>query len=314
MAQFKALSFTTKGYAMEDGLEKSRGLYEIIVAWPKSRTPMANAIQEMESRKVQNIYRNVATHSPEEAGELQPGLVRYLIVGYTPRPGATDLELSKLAEWQRRMPVGGVLPDVILPWDDKRPPIFVVTETGVAANIGGVGLWALLRPEGGLCTPYSVAQDRVFYRHEFRDLTKSNMARGANWNKLVVKHASQPQVNQATGHSPPQIVALPKLIADPGSFTLEDARAAEEELSAQWPEVKGVTANAIHSLAVGLERRGFVASPLEHHMLRGFIAEGCHRLGQLDHNDDPDDLEAIASETMETVQRILPTRKSALDA
>lgn len=107
-------------------------------------------------------------------GDPELGVHRYLVVGYTPR--VTDALLKSMAKGKQKQngPVGTVVPANITAWDTSAPPALVVTEV-LDEKPDSIRLWALIKPQNGLCTPYSVTQEVDFYRHEFRD----------NWPEIV---------------------------------------------------------------------------------------------------------------------------------
>jgi hypothetical protein len=72
----------------------------------------------------------------------------------------------------------------------------VVTEV-LGQQPDGLQLYALLQPRNGLCTPYSISRDFVFYRAEFRDNTTDIKNRHTNWNLRVVHHSVRPGLDSA---------------------------------------------------------------------------------------------------------------------
>lgn len=65
--------------------------------------------------------------------------------------------------------IGIYRPDVVLPWDDEEHPTCYVVTPVLDYQPEQIHLAVLLCPSNGLCTPYQVAKDDVFYRFEYRD-------------------------------------------------------------------------------------------------------------------------------------------------
>jgi hypothetical protein len=185
--QIADLAFNIRGRALEDGLRERRE-NEVINAYSPVAVIFTTAVKSL-SKAEEEVWRESLAFTPRELGGIEAGLRSYLVVGYALRePPPSTLTASKESKEQR--PVGVVCPDSVIAWAESNV-IYVVSEILQAPN-QGVQLWALLKPNHGVCTPYQIGQDAVFYRWEFRDASTSIKARGVNWNRLVTNQAVRP--------------------------------------------------------------------------------------------------------------------------
>lgn len=202
-AQLQNFAFTIGGYGMRDGIA-GRDVYEVICAYPKSTKPFKSVIAESKlgehiSESKQPLFKESTTYTTRELGPAEVGVHQYLVVGYALRSQPQGIDLTKkIKSLQKQKPVGVTEPkeEDIFKWDDAQPPVFVVTEI-VKTQPEGIQLYALLNPKNGLCTPHSIAQDQVFYRHEFRDGTTDKKSRGPAWNGNVAQHSVRPGIDGA---------------------------------------------------------------------------------------------------------------------
>ena len=190
---------------MEDGMI-DRQLYEVICAYEKSTKQYKKAIclqksinsaANDENGNIQQVFKNDVAYSQRELGEDEPGVQKYLIVGYALRyKPEEDLTKKKIGQLKQR-PVGISPPkdEDFFKWDPESPPVLVVTEI-LKTPPEGIQLYALLYPNKGLCTPCSIPQSLVFYRHEFRDGTTDKRTRGPSWNQNVAQHSIRPGLNE----------------------------------------------------------------------------------------------------------------------
>ncbi|KFY54651.1 hypothetical protein V496_07231 [Pseudogymnoascus sp. VKM F-4515 (FW-2607)] len=186
--QIKHLAFNTHGHAMKDPMV-DRNINEIILCFSsKSTMPINNAIKKLE-KEGKTVYRNDLTYTERELGPLQPGLAKFLVVGYALRDHSNKHNTTA-PEHHKQRGTGFEIPKSIVGWDEQ-PPLLVVAEI-LQSQVEGVQLWALLCPQNGICSVYQIAQHRVFYRFEFRDATTAIKERGTNWNRLVEANSVQP--------------------------------------------------------------------------------------------------------------------------
>jgi hypothetical protein len=185
--QIADLAFNIRGHALEDGLRERRE-NEVINAYSPVAVIFTTAVKSLSKAK-EEVWRESLAFTPRELGGIEAGLRQYLVVGYALRePPPGTLTASKESKKQR--PVGIAHPDSVIAWAESNV-IYVVSEI-LEAPRQGVQLWALLKPNHGICTPYQIGQDAVFYRWEFRDASTSIKARGVNWNRLVTNQAVRP--------------------------------------------------------------------------------------------------------------------------
>jgi hypothetical protein len=185
--QLKGYAFTVSGHALVDGMV-GRSENEVILAYPPQNLTLVKALDKMKEAglKDSEIYQNTNSYTEREILREETGTRRYGVVGYALRDRLQDEKIKlKDKNAPKQMPVGDHLADNIYAWDGDNPPILVVAEI-VEEEPNGTTLHALLRPDRGLCTPYVIKQDLVFYRHEFRDGTTDKKVRGPNWNRLVL--------------------------------------------------------------------------------------------------------------------------------
>jgi hypothetical protein len=93
--------------------------------------------------------------------------------------------------------VGTEKPSNTFAWNDKEPPLLVVTPI-TADKVKGVKLYALLTPrdeckDSVLCKGYGIAQDFVFYLAKYRGKETSSASRTSEWNVRVTKDSIRPE-------------------------------------------------------------------------------------------------------------------------
>jgi hypothetical protein len=191
--QLKGYAFTVSGHALVDGMV-GRSENEVILA---QNLTLVKALDKMKEAALKDseIYQNTNSYTEREILREETGTRRYGVVGYALRDRLQDEKIKlKDKNAPKQMPVGDHLADNIYAWDSDNPPILVVAVV-VEEEPNGTTLHALLRPDRGLCTPYVIKQDLVFYRHEFRDGTTGKKVRGLNWNRLVLAQTVRPNSN-----------------------------------------------------------------------------------------------------------------------
>src|ERR1700722_10962084 len=154
--QIADLAFNIRGHALEDGL-RGRRENEVINAYNPVAIIFTNAIKRLSTAK-EEVWRESLAFTPRELGGIEPGLRPYLVVGYALRePPPGTLTASK--ETRKQQPIGIARPDSIIAWVESNV-VYVVSEI-LEAPKEGVQLWALLKPNHGVCTPYQIGQDAV---------------------------------------------------------------------------------------------------------------------------------------------------------
>jgi hypothetical protein len=76
-------------------------------------------------------------------------------------------------------------------WKKDEPPILVVVDIS-SKEREKTQLWALLCPKDGLCTPYQINRNVVFFRWEFRTPATAYSSRAKSWMEVVRVRAYQP--------------------------------------------------------------------------------------------------------------------------
>jgi len=191
--QIEHLAFTIRGHAMEDGMKDRKESIEYICAYsPKGQYEKAVKEAVKEGTPLEEVFRTDLGYSNREKGDAEPGIKKYMVVGYAQRFPSDDIQ--KVAPWQKKQKaVGNKAPSAehIIKWDPKEPPVLVVTEV-LNQRPDGIQLWALIKPKNGVCVPHQISQRVVFYRSQFRDNTTDIRNRGTNWNTKVAFHSVKP--------------------------------------------------------------------------------------------------------------------------
>jgi hypothetical protein len=198
LQQLEHVAFNTRGHAMEDGMKNRNGV-EFICAYQQGG-PYNKELQKRNEAEDDNepFFRIDDAYTDRELADPEIGVKLYLVVGYTPRVPTADLKTMRPGQGKQSTPVGVKEPNDgnIIPWSKTEPPVLVVTEV-LEQKPDGVQLWALIKPKNGLCTPFSISQDLVFYRHEFRDSISDLRTRCTSWNAKVAFHSVKPGMNTA---------------------------------------------------------------------------------------------------------------------
>ena len=118
---------------------------------------------------------------------LQMGTAHFLVVGYA------KANLDKSYRTQKpgftKQVVGVQAPEDIMAWkDDEHPTCYVVTPILDLAP-EQLKFYVLLLPGKGLCTPYTLAKDDVFYRFEYRNEEPNATKRRAAWRDLIAQQS-----------------------------------------------------------------------------------------------------------------------------
>jgi hypothetical protein len=197
LQQLEHLAFNNRGHAMEDGMRNRKGI-EFICAYRQGGQYSKTLKEALEKGEVEDgpFFRTDIAYTDRELAEPEIGVKQYLVVGYTPRVATPDLKMMRAGQGKQATPVGVKEPadGKIIRWDLEQPPVLVVTEV-LEEKPDGIQLWALAKPKNGLCKPYSIGQDLVFYRHEFRDSVSDVKKRSTSWNAKVAFYSVRPSMN-----------------------------------------------------------------------------------------------------------------------
>ncbi|KAL5328918.1 hypothetical protein ACEPPN_002427 [Leptodophora sp. 'Broadleaf-Isolate-01'] len=231
--QIKNLAVNLNGWAMVDGMNE-RNTNQIITARSTFSTSYSTIISNNNGKDI--VFRSSLDFSGTELAHPTNGNRRYLIVGYAPRAITKGEYLKKNKAYGKGMTksIGSAKPVNVIPWDSTAPPILVVTEMP-AREDGVIQFWALLWPKNGLCTPFAIKVENVFFRWEYRTFTNTKERRAA-WTKSVqeavetITHAGFSTTNDLA--SSRNIATSPK-VKDEGK-----SRAASAGLQ---PSVKEIT-------------------------------------------------------------------------
>ena len=135
------------------------------------------------------LLRDSLEFTEQEVGLSEVvGAERYLVVGLVD-PVGVDAETVDTRNKQitgKRQSVGHIVPDAqyIVNANSEFVPLMAVTQVASAER---VKYWVLLKPVAGLCTPYPIAQDQVFFLPDFRTNNAQRKTRGPSWGEEVSK-------------------------------------------------------------------------------------------------------------------------------
>jgi hypothetical protein len=135
-------------------------------------------------------FRSASKYTPEELAPLSAFTRHYLVVGYAPRYPTVEL-LERNPEISYPKKVGQERPGNVVEWKKDEPPILVVADIS-SKKREKTQLWALLCPKVGLCTPYQISRNVVFFRWEFRTPATAYSSRSKSWMEVVRVKAYQP--------------------------------------------------------------------------------------------------------------------------
>lgn len=133
--------------------------------------------ERREAAKLGNLFRKSKSSTNREMGKEEIGLKTYLVVGYVPR--IMKDEYIKKSESTKQKPGQSQRPEIVISSNDKKPALLAVVES-TETQPDTMQLAVLLKPRGGVCTPYQVGVGYVFCQHEHRDNTTAIKARGPN--------------------------------------------------------------------------------------------------------------------------------------
>ena len=200
----KELAVTPSGWAMHDGMLEREGIEEI-TAFNLSSTTFPNKMKALE-KSGETMYRQSMELTEQEIAAADGSTTHtYVIVGYT-FDGIWKDEKEYKGQppfISSASPAGVTFPGEahVLPWEDAdKPRTYVVAKVFYQREQqkGGLVLSALIPEASGLCKPWAISKDLVFYRSEFRNLAKSIRKRRKDWNGIVTAYSYQ-FADDATG-------------------------------------------------------------------------------------------------------------------
>jgi len=184
-SQIKKIAVNLNGWAVEDGME-NRGIHQLITA----RAPIQASYNSVISNNVgqRHIFRQTKGFTAAEQLPPTDSNRQYLIVGYAPPSVPHDEYSTKNKAYGKhgRKTMGTTSPANVIPWDKDTILVLVVAELNFKPN-EGVKFWALLWQVDGLCTPFAIRNDSIFFRWEYRTLALSLKATKAAWIENVAK-------------------------------------------------------------------------------------------------------------------------------
>ncbi|PVH89555.1 hypothetical protein DL98DRAFT_523467 [Cadophora sp. DSE1049] len=183
--QISDLAFNVNGWALEDGMiGEERGL--IINARCPSGSYL-RLIQTINNPKTasSSLFRSTLSFTAAEIAPSSDHTGQYLIVGYALRSPDSKHDHHNVAHKSKELePVGTRQPRNVISWDTEAPLALVVTPmTCIEGN--HLKYFALMEPNNGLCTPYIVRQDKVFFRAEFRSMEMTTYRRRYAWSTRI---------------------------------------------------------------------------------------------------------------------------------
>jgi hypothetical protein len=188
--QLQDLAFNLVGKAMQD-LSGERDKHEVIVARNHTTTPWTTVVRKSVTEGQPSIFRPSLKFTVREQATdaaLQVGTAHYLVIGYV-KPNL-DQKYRQQEEGVTKRVVGIYVPDAgVLPWHDQDHPTCYAVTPILDFQPEQLKYYVLLEPDKGLCTPYMVAKDDVFFRHEYRDAETNLAKRRGGWSKNVAQHS-----------------------------------------------------------------------------------------------------------------------------
>lgn len=179
--QLEEYAFNIFGFAYKHGIV-GREKNQKLLTWPVSSKPYEKRLQEIPNVPVPSSM----DLSAEERGEIEPGVsTQCLVVGLVhPDLHVEDISKLPMTGTFKGKPVGLQQPSTFYTCETPLRVVVQVTNAGVATK-----LYVLLEKTEGLCHPYSVSQESVFYFCEFREDSKAVEARKTAWNELVKRQS-----------------------------------------------------------------------------------------------------------------------------
>lgn len=191
MPQLKNIVVTISGTGIPE-MKIHREPNEIISAYKPQELSLAMKLREMENMNTEDLYRNSLNFMKRERESPKPGskiIQEYLIVGYIPRICLLDAEQFSFGLGSPGRPYNGILgtmePPRYISWLAGPFPIPIVTPLKKVARPSDLRMFGLIMPRNGLCQPYPVPSDQVFYRYEYRESSTTADTRWLNWMRNI---------------------------------------------------------------------------------------------------------------------------------
>ncbi|KAH7419373.1 hypothetical protein BKA64DRAFT_650641 [Cadophora sp. MPI-SDFR-AT-0126] len=183
--QISDLAFNVDGWALEDKMVgEERG--SIINARCPSSSYL-RLIQTINNSKTTSasLFRSTQSFTAAEIAPSSDHTVQYLIVGYALRSIDSKHDHHNLAYKSGELePVGSRPPCNVIPWKEEAIPVLIVTPMACVER-NYLKFFALMEPKNGLCTPYIIRQDKVFFRAEFRSTETTTNRRRRAWSMRI---------------------------------------------------------------------------------------------------------------------------------
>ncbi|KAI1622783.1 hypothetical protein EDD37DRAFT_667558 [Exophiala viscosa] len=331
--QVKDLAFNIFGKAIKDK-SGERDEHQVIIARNPSSSHWNDLIKQNQTSGAQGppIFRpsmNFTLREQSTDSALQPGTARFLVVGYA-KP-SLDKKYKSMDGITKQV-VGVHGPSHVLTWDDDEYRTCYVVTPIQEQQPNQLKCYALLMPENELCTPYALAKDDIFYRHEYRNTEKSVKARRSSWSKKIAQHSAQVgrrmpasvgevivELCEGCGNDMKKLLAKAdadiayrplrsntalRVFVDAEAVDFKEETAAEvlQEVATLWPDIEGMTAERVLVLKQLMARHD---AEIKKFQLKGLLAEGMHRLGlQVDYLSIMDE-EGFVKNLVANLDRIL---------
>lgn len=181
-SHLKDVAFTIRGWSIIDPLQ-DRPELDLITAQASSVTKYTAIISAFAKRPDTKsklfhdpFMRSSAERSPPQ---LTDDSHQYLVVGYASgKPEAADYSHTDYEATTSDFPVGTCKFSSTERWNS--PPVLVVTPV-TEKSTRVCELFALLMPVNGLCIPYAIERERVWFRWEYRTSENSFTDRKSEW-------------------------------------------------------------------------------------------------------------------------------------
>lgn len=202
--QLEEVAVNVNGWMLRE-LDPDRPKFEEITARHKSSTSAASKFfGELEANgrgpKYDTVYRTSLQLTEREKGPPNTDRKeeRFRIVGYVV-PNLPPAYTNVADYHKKQKPVGVEMPaddDVgdppyVLDWEtnNERQPRLLAVAPLAENRPKSTQLFVLMEPEAGLCTPYAIGQNLLFYRAEFRSTVSSVVHCRTAWNKNILDHS-----------------------------------------------------------------------------------------------------------------------------
>ena len=188
LPQRQDLAVFLKGHYLRDPLP-NHPLNQTIMAWHTSTSTLYSVVDQSDPTTAQAALRESLNFSPEESGEVHiEGLSTYIIVGYAPQK--QDQSMIRCVENARQKGPFGVFEPASESgsWTagnkGGKVPVLVVVPEG-RSRTADTKSYGLAMPKNGICKPYTIKKEMIFFRHEFRNNAVTGLSRTKEWAELV---------------------------------------------------------------------------------------------------------------------------------